>query len=65
MTLKDSVFVSIPIIPRVMRSLFLSSSVIRFSDHTLVIQEDEYIGTRQRLTEPISKQLFVGALRRL
>jgi len=55
MTLKDSAFVSIPITPRVMRSLFLSASVTRFSVHPRVIQEDEYIGTWQCLMEPISK----------
>ena len=55
MTLKNSAFVSIPITLWVMRSLFLSASVTRFSDHPHVIQEDEYIGTWKRLMEPISK----------
>jgi hypothetical protein len=55
MALKDSAFVSIPLALRATRSLFLSASVIRFSDHLLVIQEDEYIGTWQRLMEPIYK----------
>jgi hypothetical protein len=65
MTLKDSAFASIPITPRTMRSLFLSASLIRFSDHPLAIQEDEYIDTWQSLMEPIAKYLFVGAVRKL
>jgi hypothetical protein len=65
MTLKDSTFASIPITPRTMRSLFLSASLIRFSDHPLVIQEDDYIDKWQCLMEPIARYLFVGAVRRL